>query len=103
MKRKLLALKQGKNQLDEGVPVWTEDLSDDCSDDRHGLILRDEKMDTHYSWSAWALAQPHDLDIACSNYKRSERCSTGFHGRASAERAARKFLDSAEYIGQILR
>lgn len=56
MKRKLLALKHGKNQLDEGVPVWTENLSDDCSDDRHGLILRDETMDTHYSWSAWALA-----------------------------------------------
>ena len=73
--------------------TWRGDLSDDCSADWAGLLLRAEWMEKN-SWWWWCVYDMQDVkevQIDSSNHY-SSRCIGGVAARANAANAARKYL-----------
>jgi len=71
---------------------WTGDLSDDCSAEWNGFLLRAEWMDDDCWW--WCVYdQISGEQLAASNWGTSswEESRTGDDARAAAEKAARSF------------
>ena len=74
----------------EPTPVWTGDLSDDCTALWAGFTLRAEEMDNGIWW--WAIyVDAFNRQIASSN-DTGVSPTTGEEARAAAFRAARSFL-----------
>lgn len=74
----------------EPTPVWTGDLSDDCTANWAGFTLRAEEMDEGVWW--WATyVDELNRQIASSN-DTGVSPRTGEEARAAAFRAARLFL-----------
>lgn len=71
--------------------VWTGDLSDDCTAEWAGLMLRAEWMNEDYWWWAVYDMQKDEVTIDDSN-QYAEKFIGGDIARAKAERVAKKYL-----------
>jgi len=84
--------KDERQALAKGRITWRGDLSDDCSADWAGLLLRAEWMEKRYWW--WCVYDMQDVNEeqidSSNNYNTS--CIGGVAARANAENAARKYL-----------
>ena len=75
--------------------VWTGDLSDDCTAEWAGLMLRAEWMDEDYWWWAVYDMQNGEATIDDSN-NYTERFTGGDSARQKAESVAKKYISSLE-------
>ena len=84
--------KDERQALAKGRITWRGDLSDDCSADWAGLLLRAEWMEKKSWW--WCVYDMQDVNEeqidSSNNYNTS--CIGGVAARANAENAARKYL-----------
>jgi hypothetical protein len=71
--------------------IWKGDLSDDCTAEWAGLMLRAEWMDEDYWWWAVYDMQENEVTIDCSN-EYETRFIGGESARAKAERVAKVYL-----------
>ncbi|HEX8658283.1 MAG TPA: hypothetical protein VF690_12145 [Hymenobacter sp.] len=81
-----------RQALAQGAITWQGDLSDDCSADFAGLLLRAEWMHKkRWWWCVYDMQDVNEVQIDSSNeYKTS--CLGGVAARTKAENAARKYL-----------
>jgi hypothetical protein len=74
---------------------WNGDLSDDCSANWAGLLLRAEKMDENSWW--WAVYDMEKGEITIDSSNEYEVVFySGYEARLAAEQAARIYLESNE-------
>ena len=72
--------------------TWRGDLSDDCSADWAGLLLRAEWMEKKaWWWCVYDIQDVKQVQIDSSNHY-SSRCISGVAARANAVKAARRYL-----------
>jgi hypothetical protein len=71
--------------------IWTGDLSDDCTAEWAGLMLRAEWMDEDYWWWAVYDMQENEVTVDSSN-EYDTRCVGGGAARAKAESVAKAYL-----------
>lgn len=71
--------------------IWTGDLSDDCTAEWAGLMLRAEWMDEDYWWWAVYDMQKEEITIDDSN-EYETRFIGGDAARKKAESVAKKYL-----------
>jgi hypothetical protein len=71
--------------------IWKGDLSDDCTAEWAGLMLRAERMDEDYWWWAVYDMQENEITIDSSN-EYDTRFIGGDAARAKAESVARIYL-----------
>lgn len=72
--------------------VWTGDLSDNCTAEWAGLMLRAEWMDEDYWWWAVYDMQKNEMTIDDSN-EYETRFIGGEAARTKAESVAKKYLE----------
>ena len=79
-----------KNLAKEPI-IWTGDLSDDCTAEWAGLMLRAEWMDEDYWW--WAVYDMLENEVTVdSSNEYDTRCVGGEVARAKAESVAKAYL-----------
>lgn len=72
--------------------VWRGDLSDDCTAEWAGLMLRAEWMDEDYWWWAVYDMEMNEITIDSSNEYPDEQFVGGVVARAKAESVAKAYL-----------
>jgi len=84
--------KDERKALAQEPTSWRGDLSDDCSADWAGLLLRAEWMDEEWWWwCVYDMQDVNEVQIDSSN-EYEESCIGSEAARAKAENAARKYL-----------
>ena len=77
------------------LPItWLGDLSDDCTAEWAGLMLRAEQMDRKHWW--WAVYDAATSEIISDSHASSEIARNGKKARRAAEHAAREWLDRGQ-------
>jgi hypothetical protein len=76
----------------ESTPIrWTGDLSDDCTADWAGLLLRAEWMNGKNWW--WAVTDKASGEEISSSNRLDAPCTSAEQARSAAEIAARWYLN----------
>ena len=88
--------KDERQALTQGSIIWRGDLTDDCSADWAGLLLRAEWMDEEWWWCVYDMQDVNEVQIDSSN-EYDESCIGGEAARDKAENAARKYLSDLGY------
>jgi hypothetical protein len=70
---------------------WCGDLSDDCTADWAGLLLRAEWMNSEVWW--WAVTDKASCEEVSSSNRQDSPCTSAEQARAAAEKAARWYLN----------
>jgi len=70
--------------------AWTGDLSDDCTAEWNGLMLRAEAMSRTDWW--WAVSDMKTKEQVAVSYDVGVRVTTGKKARRAAEQAARDWV-----------
>jgi hypothetical protein len=84
-------MKPNRKILAKEPIIWKGDLSDDCTAEWAGLMLRAEWMEEDFWWWAVYDMQKNEVTVESSN-EYDSRFIGGDSARAMAERVARAYL-----------